>query len=283
MEEEKTENKNAVNGNEEGKSSNIDIKNAINNDGLKASEEAKHNKHPSFHANTKKDNTHLSADRDDLDPEEINKSWQEYRLAGKAPRRRGYHGSFIYDNYLYIHGGHDIREGTLDKMYRINLDPKSSENNWEEIVQKGIEKPGKIAYHKLLRYEKKVYLVGGSNLELDIEKMYEFDISTSEWKSVKPHGGIKPDWRDEHVAVLWNDIIILFGGNVQGYKSNDLWFYYIKDNKWEEVKTTDPPQERSNQGSAIHGDSLYIFGGKDSDNNKLNDMWQLNLSTKVWK
>jgi hypothetical protein len=27
---------------------------------------------------------------------------------------------------------------------------------------------------------------------------------------------------------------------------------------------------------------LYIFGGKDSDNNKLNDLWLFNFQTKQW-
>lgn len=28
---------------------------------------------------------------------------------------------------------------------------------------------------------------------------------------------------------------------------------------------------------------MYIFGGKDTENNKLNDMWQLDLASKAWK
>jgi hypothetical protein len=27
---------------------------------------------------------------------------------------------------------------------------------------------------------------------------------------------------------------------------------------------------------------MYIFGGKDSENNKLNDLWKLDLSTYKW-
>ena len=283
MEEEKTVSTKTVEKTDGSKKLNIDPKQTASQDGGKADEESKHNHSPNLHVSTQRDKNHLSDSRDDFDHEDMNKSWQEYRVTGKAPRRRGYHASFIYDNFLYIHGGQDIREGTLDKMYKINLEPKSSENNWEEVIWKGVEKPGKISYHKLIRYEKKVYLIGGSNLEIDNEKMFEFDISTSEWKSVKPHGGIKPDWRDEHSAVLWNDIIVLFSGNVKGFKSNDVWFYYIKENKWEEIKTSDPPAERSNHCATIYGDSMFIFGGKDSENNKLNDLWQLNLTTKAWK
>ena len=28
---------------------------------------------------------------------------------------------------------------------------------------------------------------------------------------------------------------------------------------------------------------MYIFGGKDSDNNKLNDLWRLDLNTNKWQ
>ena len=251
-------------------------------DAHKKDEESKGSHGAQLHVSTKKNTDHFE-ERDNLDNEENNKSWHEYRVTGRAPRRRSYHASFVYENYYYIHGGFDIREGTFEKLYKINLDPKTAENNWEEITQRGLEKPGKIAYHKLIRYENKAYLVGGSNLEKDNEKMFEFDTTTNEWKWIKPHGGVKLSPRDEHSANLWNDIIVVFGGNVNGWKSNDLWFYYIKENKWEEIKTTDAPLERSNHWASVYGDSLYIFGGKDTERNKLNDLWQLNLSTKTWK
>lgn len=109
-------------------------------------------------------------EREDFDYEEAFKSWQEYRVTGKTPRRRGYHASFVYENYLYVHGGHDIREGTLEKMYRINLNPKGNDNEWELIQQRGVEKPGSIGYHTLTLHENTAYLFGGSDLGVDNEK-----------------------------------------------------------------------------------------------------------------
>ena len=38
------------------------------------------------------------------------------------PERRGYHSTFAYKNKLYIYGGHDIREGSFDNLWMINLD-----------------------------------------------------------------------------------------------------------------------------------------------------------------
>ena len=243
-------------------------------------EEQKQKSQPSnLQVNTRKDR---GDDRADPDHEDSYKSWEEYRIVGKAPRRRGYHASFVHENYYYIHGGHDIREGTLDKLYRINLDPKGNENEWELLQQRGIEKPGKIGYHTLTRYENKAYLIGGSDLGVDNEKCYEFDIPNCEWRVLRPTGTI-PDSRDEHSAVLWKDTIVVFGGNVKGSKSNELWLYNIKENKWEEVKIADSPPERSNHACAILDDTMYIFGGKDIDNNKLDDLWSLDLNSKSWK
>ncbi len=52
-------------------------------------------------------------------------------MQGRNPERRGYHSSFIYENKygydfnifdrLFIYGGHDIREGSLDSLWMINL------------------------------------------------------------------------------------------------------------------------------------------------------------------
>ena len=247
-------------------------------------EEVKNSSQQQLHVNTSKKNMDDSKDndRDDFDHEEGNANWHEYRIVGKAPTRRAYHASFVYNNYFYVHGGHDIREGTLEKMYKINLNPKTVENSWELIQARGIEKPGKIGFHTLTRYENKAYLIGGSDLGIDNDKMYEFSIETSEWRVIRPLGSEKPPNLDEHSASLWNDVIVVFGGNVNGFKTSDTWLYSIPENKWSKIEAGSTIPERSNHGAAILGDKLYVFGGKDTNNNKLNDFWVLDLGSKSW-
>ena len=58
-------------------------------------------------------------DRVDYD---VEKNWYEVRLAGKVPERRGYHSTFLKDQKLYIFGGHDIREGSLDNLWMLDLE-----------------------------------------------------------------------------------------------------------------------------------------------------------------
>ena len=138
----------------------------------------------------------------------------------------------------------------------------------------------------MTKFGSKAYLFGGSDLGKDNNKMFEFDISTNEWKVISDLGSEAnkdhPMTRDEHSAVLWGETIVIFGGNVKGFKSNDVWLYHINENKWEEVVIENSPPERSNNACTINGDKVYIFGGKDVENNKLKDLWVLDLNSKTW-
>jgi hypothetical protein len=39
------------------------------------------------------------------------------------------------------------------------------------------------------------------------------------------------------------------------------------------------PPKRVGHTAILYGDSMMIFGGKDEDNNKLNDLWEFNFAT----
>ena len=76
---------------------------------------------------------------------------------GKVPERRGYHSTFIHKNKLYIYGGHDIREGSLDNLWMIDIDNfndldmqlEDQEKSCELklLEPKGSIHPGAISHH----------------------------------------------------------------------------------------------------------------------------------------
>ena len=78
--------------------------------------------------------------------------------------------------------------------------------------------------------------------------------------------------------------MILFGGFVNGERSNEIYRYYFNDNRWELVQhlSSECPPPRAGHSAMHYGDSMYIFGGKDEDNNKLNDTWVFNFNTYTW-
>jgi len=85
--------------------------------------------------------------------------WIEVRLQGKLPERRSNHCAFIFkkgsDEYLYIHGGRDLKEGSIATMWKVNINSvkELSHNSslpveWELVTTAG-RNPGKISHHKV--------------------------------------------------------------------------------------------------------------------------------------
>lgn len=92
--------------------------------------------------------------------------------------------------------------------------------------------------------------------------------------------------RDDHTAVVYEGSMVIFGGfTSDGERSNDLYRYHFKDNKWERVSVLgqDAPAPRAGHSALVFGDSMVIFGGRDQDSNKLNDIWIFNFSTYQWE
>ena len=42
------------------------------------------------------------------------------------------------------------------------------------------------------------------------------------------------------------------------------------------------PKQRAGHAAVFYNGCLYVFGGKDDDNEKLNDLWKFNMTTRVW-
>mmetsp|Transcript_11670 Transcript_11670/g.11589 ORF Transcript_11670/g.11589 Transcript_11670/m.11589 type:complete len:172 (+) Transcript_11670:112-627(+) len=93
-----------------------------------------------------------------------------------------------------------------------------------------------------------------------------------------------PNNRDEHTANVYENSMIVFGGFSNGERTNEIYRYYFKENKWEYVKPLSNfhPPARAGHSAVIFHDNLVVFGGKDEDNNKLNDTWEFNLTNYQW-
>ena len=42
------------------------------------------------------------------------------------------------------------------------------------------------------------------------------------------------------------------------------------------------PAERNAHSAVANGNSIFVFGGQDEENNKLGDLWEFNVTTKSW-
>ncbi|CAI2360532.1 unnamed protein product [Moneuplotes crassus] len=219
-----------------------------------------------------------------LDSERILSNWLIFLTEGETPSRRAYHSSFIYQDHLYIHGGHDIREGTMSCLWRIDISHKNKEPKWEKIENfPNKNSPGKIAYHTITVVGTTAYLIGGSSQGVDSMIDYTLDLETFNWTKVKRDKN-SPISIDEHSSTLVDNDIYIFGGNVAGFRSAEMYTFNITNYKWKHIKPDNKGPCARSSHSCVHSDGkLYIYGGKDEDTNKLNDLWEFDLKTQTWK
>ena len=92
--------------------------------------------------------------------------------------------------------------------------------------------------------------------------------------------------RDDHTAVVHDGReMIVFGGFVDGgERTNETYIYIIKDNKWEILEAgKGGPKPRAGHSAVVYGNMMVVFGGRDEDNEKLNDLWIFDIPSRKWK
>ena len=139
-----------------------------------------------------------------------------------------------------------------------------------------------------------MFLFGGSSKESENVDMYTLDLQLFKWSVVKAKAENDdvtnlPRTRDEHSCVLLGNSMIVFGGFSFGQRTNDIYKYNFTTNQWKLINhvSKEVPMPRAGHSAVIkedeiNGDCMFIFGGKDDDNNKLNDTWKFNFKTCQW-
>jgi N-acetylneuraminic acid mutarotase len=137
----------------------------------------------------------------------------------------------------------------------------------------------------------KMYLYGGSNLEQENMKFLSLDLNSYRWENIKIRSNNYKDnlfaSRDEHTAVINNEeqSMIIFGGFKEGIRTNEMLRYTFSTNRWSPViidKHSPQPTGRSSHCACMYQGCMYIFGGKDVDHEKLNDLWRFDFQTETW-
>lgn len=158
--------------------------------------------------------------------------WYELKPRGKLPDKRSYHGAVIYDGYIYIHGGKDIKEGFYDDMWRLRLSDFKEEDLdeqqleaaergetliWEPVNMHG-DVPGKIAYQTAFMQSQDMYVFGGLNDKGENNSdIYTFDMNSCKWTRFEQDAN-SPSSRDNHSMCLDGDNVYVFGGFVNGVR-----------------------------------------------------------------
>lgn len=70
---------------------------------------------------------------------------------------------------------------------------------------------------------------------------------------------------------------------MEGSVVNELCVYSFSSNKWMITPHDETgPCPRGGHAACVYKDRMYVFGGRDEESKKLNDIWELNLLMFSW-
>jgi len=124
------------------------------------------------------------------------------------------------------------------------------------------------------------YLIGGTNKNVTYPTIFTF--SNGIWAEL-PQPDVVPPARWGHTAIVYYDLIIVFGGYIVGGLTNDIWIYNTSTNQWSlQPVTGSVPIARAYHCATLVGHDMFILGGEGA-NNWTNDLHILNLDNWEWR
>jgi hypothetical protein len=205
--------------------------------------------------------------------------WKEIQTQGSLPRRRSYHSAVVWRSTLFILGGQDLREGALEGLWMLRLDPDSPETErWVRLKLQG--GPGAISRHSAVIHSSNLYIFGGTNTLIQYNTLHILNLEKMIWRTLTPTNSMPPKM-DSHSCITFQDQLIFFAGYIEGYRSNLIHIFNILSETWQ-VLHISGPSSRSNHSASVYQSNMFVFGGLDEDHSTLNDFWKLDLNRWEW-
>lgn len=134
--------------------------------------------------------------------------WKRIPCGNVKPPKRYFHSAAILNHCMYIFGGHGITvECFLHDLWAFNLDT----HKWKQIHTYG-DIPQGVYNHSACICGGSMFVFGGHMISRNFGNfLYEFSISSREWKRIEYTGHI-PECRGGHRAVNIEDHMFIFGG-----------------------------------------------------------------------
>ncbi|CAM9788441.1 unnamed protein product [Chrysoparadoxa australica] len=161
-----------------------------------------------------------------------NNSWTLVSAAGRVPRARYRATCVVHGCCMYLFGGHD---GTrhLDDVHVFDFDSRV----WMTLQTEG-PKPNPRDSHASVIHGKSMYVFGGSTGSA-MNDFHELRLDTCKWCPVHAQGQNVPNHRFCHVACVYKDKVLVFGGYDGTNRLNDLMEFTFTADPWScEVSTS---------------------------------------------
>ncbi|CAE6484431.1 unnamed protein product [Rhizoctonia solani] len=136
----------------------------------------------------------------------------------------------------------------------------------------------------------KLILFGGfdEKYEMNLNDLRSLDLSHLrqnyvKWEQIRPAPGSRsPPGRTAHTMVAYENKLYMFGGHAMKGCRNDTWCFDMDTRFWTNLRCIGDIPRRRAHGSALLGDMMYIFGGRDNDNQVEGDLWEFRINEHRW-
>eukprot|EP00439_Symbiodinium_sp_Y106_P066839 s1267_g10.t5 len=209
--------------------------------------------------------------------------WTEVSPTGDRPLARAFHSAiFTTTERLWIFGGLDTMEMYLGDVWFIDLQDVSNPTFWVEVSSQ--TNPNARAYHTAVFAKMSEMWVFGGSDGSDQSDLWVLEASSPSWSRVVEKCCTTPTARVNHRSVFSADDqrMWIFGGLGGAGPSllNELWYLDFQEDPpgWYPTAPSMPPSARKETSAVLSGTGqLWIYGGADSGNSVLSDLWYIDL------
>lgn len=206
--------------------------------------------------------------------DKINSSWTSG--VSDSGNYRSSHTAVIYNNKMYVFGGHTVQTGFLNTLRIFDF----ATNSWSAGATDDIG--GGRGGHTAVVYNDKMYIYGGSPAN---NSMRIYDFKTDTWTSGPSNINGDPNGQSGHTAVVYKNKMYIYG--MGGTSVNVLKFqaFDFEKNRW--VLGTQPPSSfgmRVMHSSVVYQNKIYIYGGNpvDGKSDWTNTLYIYDIDRDAW-
>ena len=148
------------------------------------------------------------------------------------------------------------------------ISPSQAASGWSVVTTTpGSLPPCPRSLHSAAILNGSMYVFGGYNGQARVNDFHSYSFAARRWSPVlaAANSGRPPSPRDRHVSVVHGSSFYVFGGFNGTSRTNDFFGFDFTSMTWKEItaRAGRPPSQRHSHAAAIHGNSMFVFGGYD--------------------
>jgi hypothetical protein len=175
----------------------------------------------------------------------------------------------------FVVGGSGVNNTTLASVERYDM----SSGAWCGVAPMAMTRS---AYGLCMLSDGDIYASGGVNAdELRLASVERYDSSLDTWSAAPP----LPQPRFSHCACAVGNAMYVLGGiekNEEGEEEtvNSVLKFDCRTQIWSEVAPM--PEERDSAGACVLGSGIYIFGGRNENEDPTSTIYHFSTETNEW-